>query len=223
MRLRAWWIAMCVAGVAVHAGAVSATNTVIFDDFDTESVTSDFRIDFLGAAPGADLDGAGGFSSWTKFCYRVTALQDTTTSPGEFTHLGFEIPDAEPYNSALTEIKNSMSVSANDADYSKTLRDPKGGPLPIRGVEWNNVDDHIVTQGENADFCFTTPSAGVGPVQVGMKVGSVRQFAYIFGPAGPSKSTPVASAAALLILCAGLFAVTVRQLHRRRHASQPAR
>jgi len=201
--------------ILIEVAAANAMNTVVFVDFDAESVTSDFRIDFLGAGPGTDQDGAGGFDSWTEFCYRVTALQDTTTSPGEFTHLGFEIPNAEPYNSVLTEIENSMMVSVENADYTTNLRDPEGGPLPIRGVEWNNVGDHIVAQGENADFCFTTPRTGVGPVKVGMKVGSVRLFDYINGPAGPSESTPAVSLVSLSVLAITLLGVTRWQLRRR--------
>lgn len=192
--------AVLLAGfLCLSVGSAVGQTTVTFDSFPSVA-TSDFRVAFLGTSPGTDLDGPGGFGSWVEWCYRITALQTTTTSPGEFTHVSFGIPDIPPFNQVESLIEGSMVVSVNDADYSAQFRSSASGPLAMRGAEWNNEGDHIVTQDEYADFCFTTPATGVGAIPIGMKVDGDRLFSTILGPAGGTAAAPAMSTGALVLL-----------------------
>lgn len=87
-----------------------------------------------------------------------------------------------------------MTVSKFDSDYSKKLRS-SGGPLMMRGAEWNNEGDHLVTKDEFADFCFTGPYANIISAPIGMKVDGDRLFDTIAGP-GKAKCPPTAPAPA---------------------------
>jgi len=205
--------------LAVSGTSAFGQNTsVVFEDFDAEAAASAWRVTFLGRSPAADLDGPSGVACWAKWCYRVTALADTTTGPGEWTHMSIGIPNAEPYTSLEALIGGSMVVSENDGDYSRQLRS-SGGPLMMRGAEWNNQGDNLVDQGESADFCFTAPYAQIVSAPIGMKVGSVRSFDTIAGPgeaACPSAAAPAVGYPGLSLLALAMAALGVRAARRRR-------
>ncbi|GIW41422.1 MAG: hypothetical protein KatS3mg076_1999 [Candidatus Binatia bacterium] len=191
--------------------------SVVFDDFDGENEDSAWRVDFAGRAEAPDLDGEGGVACWAQWCYRVTALADIECCPGEWTHMSIGVPDEEPYTSVESLIEQSMTVSENDADYTKKFRS-SGGPLMMRGAEWNNEGDHLLEEGESAVFCFTAPDSPVSAAPIGMKVGSIRLFDTIAGPGkhscpvGAPTTTPWG--AGLLILT--LFSIRLAEtLHRR--------
>ncbi len=183
-----------VAGVVLLMLASSAgaqKSSVVFDAFDSEDPDSAWSVTYLGQSPADDLDGPGGVPCWSNWCYRVTALATTTPSPGEWTHMSVGIPSEQPYTSVEALIEASMVVSVDDGDYTRKLRS-SGGPLPMRGAEWNNGGDNLVDEGESADFCFTAPAATVVSVPIGMKVGSVRLFDTIAGPGAASCGSTMA-------------------------------
>jgi hypothetical protein len=199
-------VPVLIAVFALPATRAAGQPSVTFDDFPSVA-TSDFRVTFLGTSPAPDLDGPGGIAAWLEWCYRITALQDTSTSPGEFTHVSFGIPDAPPFNQVESEIENSMVVSDNDADYSAQFRSSASGPLAMRGAEWNNEGDHLVTENEAADFCFSTPAAPVGQIPIGMKVDGDRLFATIAGPGFGPRPAPTLAPSGLAGLALLLFAI----------------
>lgn len=180
-------------------------------DFSSESSNSLFSIIALPKNPRPDLAGTDGVAEWQQWCFKITALRDTGTEPGEMTHIGAALSVDQHMNdpNIRSTILSSMTV-ASDKVYWHLLK--TSGPLNALGwhVLWENNSDDLVDNGDSAVFCYATPAIPGNTMEIGGKVAGLRIFQFL----SPPSTIPTLQQSMLLILGLVLLAFGAQRLRK---------
>ncbi len=217
-----------VVGLMVTLGGI----TKPAEAFDTGLIGGYWDVSFVSRELDSMRAGDEGFDHWAKWTYKVTALMDTGSAPGEFTHLGFGLTDDFFNLGGILGSVAIMDASDMDVTSSNIVTFETGGSAPLEGMgnrlQFNNLGD-LVTEGpeEGEDegdfntFMFSTPFAEISDIALGIKRDDIREFATISGPGAltdPDLDTiPVPSTVILMGLgLAGLAGAEVRRRRKKK-------